>query len=118
MDKLRLILVSGRSTGQGVGISAGKNGSEYQDATHVIELSASDMEKSGLEDGKPVTVASCHGTVDVRCRRSDLPEGMAFMAFGPACNRLVGEETYASGMPDSKHLEIEIEPLNVQRSTV
>jgi formylmethanofuran dehydrogenase subunit D len=42
------------------------------------------------------------------------------MAFGPACNRLIGDETCASGMPDSKNLKIEIEavqgsPFNVER---
>ena len=115
MDKLRVVLVSGRSTKQGVGISAGKEGSEYREATNVIELNPSDMRNSGLEDGELVQVSSGHGAVEVRCRHSDVPEGIAFMAFGPACNRLVGEETYASGMPDSKNLEVEIKTLNVQR---
>jgi formylmethanofuran dehydrogenase subunit D len=111
MGKPSFILISGRSTKQGVGISSGKEGPEYREATHAIELNASDMENSGLEEGSLVRVASCYGEVDVRCRRSSVPEGMAFMAFGPACNRLVGEETYASGMPDSKHLIVEIHPL-------
>jgi formylmethanofuran dehydrogenase subunit D len=108
MDKLSLILVSGRSTKQGVGISAGKDRPEYQEATNVIELNPSDMERSGLNDGALVRIESKHGMVDVPCRRSDVPEGLAFMAFGSACNRLVGGETYASGMPDSKHLHVEL----------
>jgi formylmethanofuran dehydrogenase subunit D len=34
------------------------------------------------------------------------------MAFGPACNQLIGGETYASGMPDSKHVKVEIESVH------
>jgi formylmethanofuran dehydrogenase subunit D len=114
MDKLSLILISGRSTEQGVGISAGKDQPEYQEATHVIELNPSDMQRSGLNDGTLVRIQSRYGRIDATCRRSDIPEGLAFMAFGSACNRLVGGETHASGMPDSKHLNVVIEPIPVK----
>jgi formylmethanofuran dehydrogenase subunit D len=111
MSKLSLILVSGRSTKQGVGISSGKELPEYREATQFIEINPADMARSGLNDGDPVRIESGFGSVDVHCRVSDMPEGLAFMAFGSACNRLVGGETYASGMPDSKHLPVEIIPL-------
>lgn len=110
MGNLSLILVSGRSTKQGVGISAGKEGQEYRDATQAVELNASDMDSAGLAEGSRVKIVSGNGSVEVRCRRADIPQGLAFMAFGSACNRLVGGETYASGMPDSKHLPVEIRP--------
>ncbi len=74
----------------------------------MIELSRSDMERSGLIDGDPVRLKSEFGAAEVKCRRGDVPEGLGFMAFGPACNKLIGGETYASGMPDSKSLQIEI----------
>ncbi|MEJ2111212.1 MAG: molybdopterin dinucleotide binding domain-containing protein [Acidobacteriota bacterium] len=112
MGRLQVTLISGRSTKQGVGISAGKEGKDYGDATGVIELNPVDMKNSGLEDGRLVRIASGCGEVDVRCRCADVPEGLAFMAFGPACNRLVGGETHASGMPDSKHLQVEITTVN------
>jgi formylmethanofuran dehydrogenase subunit D len=108
MGKLNLILITGRSTKQGTGISIGKGHPEYQEATNAIELSDSDMVRTGLNDGDQVRLKTQFGVVDVKCRRADVPEGLAFMAFGPACNRLVGGETYASGMPDSKHVSIEI----------
>ena len=111
MTKLSLILITGRSTKQGTGISTGKERPEYQQATNVIELSQSDMVRSGLRDGDQVRLKTDFGTAEVKCRRADLPEGLAFMAFGPACNRLIGGETYASGMPDSRNLKIEIEPI-------
>lgn len=111
MGRLRLVLISGRSTKQGIGISKGKEEQDYRDATNAVALNPSDMEISGLEDGSSVRIRSQYGSVDVTCRGSDIPKGLAFMAFGSACNRLVGGETYASGMPDSKHLPVEIEPL-------
>jgi len=113
MAKLNLILVSGRSTKQGTGISTGKEGSEYREVTNMVEMNPSDMEQSGLRDGDPVQLKSEFGMIDVICRRGDVPEGLAFIAFGSACNRLVGEETYSSGMPDSKHLNIEVMPLPI-----
>ena len=113
MDRLRLILVSGRSTKQGTGISVGKESPEYQEATNVVEINPSDMDRLGLHEEDSVVLKSEFGKVTVKCRKSDIPEGMAFIPFGSACNRLVGDETYASGMPDSKHLYVEIEPLPV-----
>jgi formylmethanofuran dehydrogenase subunit D len=108
MVSLRVTLITGRSTKQGTGISTGKECPEYREATGVIELSQADMERAGLLNGAVVELKTEFGAAEVKCRRADIPEGLAFMAFGSACNRLVGGETYASGMPDSKHVEVEI----------
>jgi formylmethanofuran dehydrogenase subunit D len=108
MSNLRLILITGRTTRQGAGISTGKEQRDYQEATGVIELNQADMDRAALKDGDPVTVKAELGAASVNCRRADIPEGLAFMAFGPACNQLVGGETHASGMPDSKHVNVEI----------
>lgn len=109
MTKLRLTLITGRSTKQGVGISTGKEREDYREATGVIELSESDMERSGLSSGDRIIMTTEFGAAEVKCRRADVPDGLAFMAFGPTCNRLIGGETYASGMPDSKHVEVVLE---------
>jgi formylmethanofuran dehydrogenase subunit D len=108
MDKLFLTLITGRSTKQGTGISIGKTGAEYRDATQIIDLSLPDMTCAGLHDGDPIQLRTEFGTADVTCRKAEIPEGLAFIPFGPACNQLVGGETYASGMPDSKHVKVEI----------
>ncbi len=106
------MLITGRSTRQGPGLSSGKERAEYQDATNVVDLNSADMERAEINDGDPVRLKSGSGTAEVKCRKADIPEGLAFMAFGSACNRLVGGETYASGMPDSKHVEVEIESVH------
>ncbi len=112
MDKLTLTLITGRSTRQGTGISSGKEKPDYREAVNRIDLSPADMERSGLEDGAVVRLQTEFGSAEAVCRRADMPEGLAFMAFGSVCNRLVGGETYASGMPDSKHVEVEIMPVS------
>jgi formylmethanofuran dehydrogenase subunit D len=108
MGKWTLTLVTGRSTKQGTGISSGKEGAEYKDATSVIELNQADMVRSGLSEGEKVRIETEFGIAELRCRKSDMPEGLAFVAFGSVCNQLVGGETCASGMPDSKHLKVTI----------
>ena len=44
MGKMNLILVTGRSTKQGTGISIGKECAEYREATNVLGLNRLDME--------------------------------------------------------------------------
>ena len=109
MPDNKLILITGRSTRQGVGISEGKLLAEYQDVTSVVDLSKSDMARFGLREGDRVKLKTHYGEATVKCRPEDLPEGMAFLAFGPVTGQLIGNETQASGMPDTKGLELELE---------
>lgn len=104
-----LVLITGRSTKQGTGISIGKKQEEYQTATSVLQLNPDDMARLELSDGDTVRLRTLHGQATVTCRCENLPEGVAFMAFGPATSRLVGGETHATGMPDSKGFEFELE---------
>lgn len=111
MARRSLILITGRSTRQGIGISEGKERPAYKEATGVIDLNPKDMERLELREGDSVRLKTLYGMADVICRPVDIPEGLAFIAFGPACNRLIGDETYASGAPDSKHVRVEISKL-------
>jgi formylmethanofuran dehydrogenase subunit D len=109
MPDSKLILITGRSTNQGVGVSEGKYQAVYQTATTVLELSQADMNRFGLRDGDTVRLKSSHGEATVQCRAEKLPDGMAFIAFGSVINQLMGDETYSTGMPDTKGIEIELE---------
>ncbi len=108
MPDAKLTLITGRSTKQGTGISTGKDRADYQEATTILELSPADMARFGLKDGDRVTLTTGYGEATVQCRQEDLPEGLAFMAFGPATSALIGGETHASGMPDTKGIEVEV----------
>jgi|WetSurSiteA1Bulk_404760.scaffolds.fasta_scaffold05177_2 formylmethanofuran dehydrogenase subunit D len=116
MVKQRLTLITGRSTRQGAGISNGKELPEYKEATGMIDLNQMDMQRSGLNTGDPVRLTTDFGNAEATCRLADIPEGLAFISFGPVCNRLIGSETYASGMPDSKHIQVAIAGIVKDRS--
>jgi len=66
------------------------------------------MARLGLQEGDQVRVRSAHGEAVAACHEADLPQGMAFMAFGPVTSLIIGDETQASGMPDSKGVAIEL----------
>ena len=42
---------------------------------------------------------------------ADLPTGMIFIPYGPPSSQLMGGDTALTGMPLSKNLEVEVEPL-------
>jgi formylmethanofuran dehydrogenase subunit D len=107
----KLVLITGRSTKQGTGVSTGKEFPDYQEATTVASVSQADMIRYGLHDGDTIKLKSRFGEATVKCHSEDLPEGMVFMAFGSMINKIVGNETYASGMPDTKGIEVELEKI-------
>jgi formylmethanofuran dehydrogenase subunit D len=109
MDKLKLILIAGRSLKQGTGLNIGKESTDYQEAVTAIELNGAEMARLGLQDGDLVKVKAVGGEVSMHCRGTDVPEGLAFMAYGPWSSELMDEETHGSGMPDSKGFEVEVE---------
>ncbi|HEX9114476.1 MAG TPA: molybdopterin dinucleotide binding domain-containing protein [Anaerolineae bacterium] len=111
MPEMRLLLITGRSLKQGTGLNTGKGSADYLEAVGTVELSGGDLARLGALEGDDVRLRNRFGQVTVRCRKADLPDGMAFMAYGPATSILMGSETGASGMPDSKHLEVDIERL-------
>lgn len=111
MDKNSILLITGRTINQGKGVSLGKEKDEYRTATNQVELSPADMLRLGIMDGDPVKLISKHGEIIVNCKTGNLSPGLAFIAFGPPCGYLIGAETQASGMPDSKGFEIEVEPV-------
>jgi len=112
MNNAKLILIAGRSLKQGTGMNIGKESAEYQQAVTTMEMNRDDMARYGLQDGDPVKVKAADGETVVHCRGADLPEGMAFMAYGPASSQLMGRETHGTGMPDSKGFEVEVERVN------
>ena len=112
MSNAKVILIAGRSLKQGTGMNIGKESAEYPQAVTTLDLNRDDMARFGLQDGDPVKIKAAGGEARVYCRGADLPEGMAFIAYGPASSQLMGRETHGSGMPDSKGFEVEVERVN------
>lgn len=108
------ILIPGRTARQGCGISEGKFGADYQQETHVLLVAAADMERLGLRDGDRVRLTSRAGQVEVpvaAAKRDDLPAGLLFIPYGNVSSQLMDGETHGSGMPTSKGLDVELEPI-------
>lgn len=109
MTNAKLILIPGRSLKQGTGLNRGKESSEYRQAITTLEMNREDMTHLGLEDGNKVKIRAPGGEAVAQCKGSNLPEGLAFIAYGPVSSELMGDETHGSGMPSSKGIEVEVE---------
>lgn len=110
----KVTLIAGRTTRQGTSLNRGKADATYIEVTGAIELSEADLAALGLRAGAPVLARSRHGMAQLRCKAAkpgELPPGLAFMAYGPPSSLLMSGDTQGTGMPDSKGVEIELEPV-------
>ena len=109
MEKIKVIIISGRTSQQGVGLEVGKTSEEYFESVTYIELSAGDAGSLGVGDGDPVKVETAHGSVVVSAKLSDkLESGMSFFPYGIWANQVFGSETGGTGMPKFKGVDAEI----------
>ena len=63
------VLIPGRTSKQGVGISEGKFGDTYQSETTTLLVAPEDMERLRLQAGNRVRITSDHGQV-IGCSRT------------------------------------------------
>ncbi len=109
-----MILIGGRSSSQGTSLCAGKLGAEYESVSSTLEMNVDDMARLGLKDNDAVRVRSATGEIVVRCKgraARDLPSGLLFIAYGPLSSALMDGDTAGSGMPLSKNIEVQVEPV-------
>src|SRR5882757_4305805 len=106
------VLIPGRTSKQGCGISEGKFSEGYLSETSVLQVCPQDMTRLGLADGDRVRLSSESGQVEVRvtaAKGDELPPGVLFIAYGDLSSRLMGRDTHGSGMPTSKGLDVAME---------
>jgi formylmethanofuran dehydrogenase subunit D len=106
------ILIPGRTSRQGCGISEGKFKTDYQEETNTLQVSPEDMKRLGLEPGERVSLQSATGRIEVAVTPSkgdELPPGMLFIAYGDISSRLMGSDTHGSGIPTSKGIDVVLE---------
>ena len=111
------ILIPGRTSKQGVGISEGKFGETYMQETTLLQVAPEDMERLGLAAGDMVRLTSEDGQVDVEVKAAkagELPSGLLFIPYGDLSSRLMGGDTHGSGMPTSKGLDVELELIKTE----
>lgn len=108
------ILIPGRTSDQGCGISEGKFEEKYQREITSLQVAPGDMTRYGLKVGDRVRLTGEHGIVEVSviaAKADELPEGMLFIAYGDISSRLMGGDTHGSGMPTSKGMDVVMEKL-------
>ena len=109
----KFILIPGRTSDQGCGISEGKFLDKYQKEINSLQVAPGDMKRLGLVVGNLVRLTGEEGqVVEVRiiqAKAEELPEGMLFIAYGDISSRMMGGDTHGSGMPTSKGMDVEME---------
>lgn len=110
------ILIPGRTSKQGVGISEGKFKEGYRTETETLLIAPADMQRLGLKDKARVKLTSEWGQIEVTAiaaKGDELPPGILFIAYGDLSSRLMGGDTHGSGMPTSKGIDVELEVVSV-----
>ncbi len=105
---MKIILLSGRTTKQGVTAEIGKTSDDYLQSVAVIQLNPKAMDQLGIKDGDTVEVQTQHGACVVKSQKADIEENKGFIPYGPWANLVIGTDTQGTGMPDSKGVEAEV----------
>ena len=110
------ILIPGRTSKQGCGISEGKFTEGYQSEINTLQVNPDDMERLELTAGDTVRLTTDEGRqIDVAIKPSkgdELPAGLLFISYGDLSSKLMGGETHGSGMPTSKGLDVTMEKIS------
>ena len=120
MAATQFVLIPGRSSRQGVTLNEGKYTDGYLDETSTLRMNPDDMQRMGVSTGDEVRMWNDIGEVVVPCRdaKDECPEGLVFICYGDKSSQLMGGETHGSGMPDSKGLDVFIQPAGKPKPTV
>ena len=113
--KHRFLLIPGRTSRQGCGISQGKFSAEYQQETSQVQMAPEDMQRLAIRSGARVRLSNAAGTVDaqvIAAKDGELPSGVLFVPYGDLSSRLMDSDTHGSGMPTSKGFEVHLEVLS------
>ncbi len=105
----RLLLNPMRTAKQGVQVNVGKFDDEYEAIVTTLSMHENDMAVLGVQNGDAVRIRTEHGEALFRCEKAKVPEGMAFVPYGPPTCKLMGGDTGGTGMPTSKGWEVEVE---------
>ncbi|MEM2906299.1 MAG: molybdopterin dinucleotide binding domain-containing protein [Candidatus Bathyarchaeia archaeon] len=107
-----MVLVTGRSRGQGQGKEVGKFSAAYKDSVAVCEFDSKDLDRLGTKAGRNVKVSTKHGSVVVKAVLTGQGPhpGIAFIPYGPWASMVTSPSTQGTGMPTTKGLKASIEP--------
>ncbi len=109
-NKIDVIILTGRTLQQGIGLEVGKVSEEYSKSVNYAEINPIDSKTIGLTDGSPVEVSTARGKVVLYGRISEtLPPGLIFVPYGPWINQVLGPDTNCTGTPQLKGASAKLE---------
>jgi len=108
-----VILITGRSTSQGLGLELGKHSEKYKRGVASCELNIDDMRVLGVETDDLVKLYSECGSVVLRVAEleQEVPRGVAFVPNGPWVNLIICSNTSGTGMPRYKGIRVKVQPV-------
>ena len=108
------VLIPGRTSDQGRGISIGKFEPTYQQQITRLQVAPQDMQRLGLTQGDRVRLVRGEAQIEIEVTPSkgdELPPGVLFLAYGDLSSRLMEADTHGTGMPTSKGIDVQLERL-------
>jgi formylmethanofuran dehydrogenase subunit D len=108
------ILIPGRTSRQGTTLNESKLHGSYVEEISTLQMAPEDMTRLGLKNGDRVRLRSAQGQIELPCQAAkagELPPGLLFLPYGDLSSRLMGADTHGTGMPDSKGIDVELEPV-------
>ena len=108
--KIDVIILTGRTLQQGIGLEVGKVSEEYSKSVNYAEVSRDDSRALGLTDGSPLEVTTANGKIVLHGRISEtLSPGLIFVPYGPWINQVLGSNTCSTSTPQLKGVPAELE---------
>jgi formylmethanofuran dehydrogenase subunit D len=109
MAKKRFTVITVRTLTQGQAMHVGKESKEYVEEISTVRMHPKDIEELALQDGDHIRLTTEHGSTVLKYAKGDVPQGMVLVAWGRVINPIIGTDTQATGMPDYKGIEVEVE---------
>lgn len=109
MTKKRFMVITLRTLTQGQAMHVGKESKEYIDEISTVKMNLKDIEELALQAGDQIRLTTPHGSAVLKFAKGDVPQGMVLIPYGRLINPIIGTDTQATGMPDYKGIEAEVE---------
>ncbi len=108
MEEVEVVLVTGRTIKQGMGVGQGKQSELYRQETEAAEFNAEVLARLQVEEGDAVLITTEFGEDVFTVRKGDVPPEVVFLPYGTRANTLTGAFTEGSGMPAFKGLKARV----------
>ncbi len=119
MQYLELILITGRSLGQGFSMKGeGKFSIEYLKSVATAEINPEDFKKLGGHESIKIRGVNDFELTLYAKPNPNIPIGRIFLPLGPFANVLIDSETRGTGMPGFKGVTVKVFPTDEKPSTI